>query len=86
MHHKNLFKGNLSVREMNKWFELFLGLVLLVFAILVGWASDAYTWTIFGKDLNFLHSAWVFLKGAVFWFVVMVASLLIVLGVNDLRE
>ena len=71
---------------MNKWLELFFGLALLVFAVLVGWASDAYAWTLFGKDFNFLHSAWVFLKGGLFWFVVMVAALLIVLGINDLRE
>ena len=86
MYYKNLFKGNLSVREMNKWFELFLGLVLLVFVILVGWASDAYAWTLFGKDLNFLHSAWILLKGGIFWFAIMIAALLIVLGINDLRE
>jgi len=50
------------------------------------WASDAYAWTIFGKDLNFLHSAWILLKGGVFWFALMVALLLITLGINDLRE
>ena len=71
---------------MNKWLELFLGLVLLVAVILVSWASDAYSWMIFGKDLNLLHSAWIFFKGGVFWFVVMMALLLILLGINDLRE
>lgn len=70
---------------MNKWLELFSGLVLLVVVILVAWASSAYAWTLFGKDFNFLHSAWLFLKGAVFWFVTMIALLLIVLGINDLR-
>ncbi len=71
---------------MNKWLELLLGLVLLIGIILVGWASSAYSWAIFGKDLNFLHAAWIFLKGGIFWFVVLIAFLLIVLGINDLRE
>lgn len=71
---------------MNKWVELLLGLVLLIALVLVGWASSVYSWTIFGKDINFLHAAWLFLKGGVFWLVAMVAFLLIVLGINDLRE
>ncbi len=71
---------------MNKWLELFVGVILLVGAILAAWASSAYSWLLFGKDFNLLHSAWIFLKGGVFWFVIMVAVLLILLGVNDLRE
>ncbi|HEA46237.1 MAG TPA: hypothetical protein ENH99_00455 [Candidatus Pacearchaeota archaeon] len=71
---------------MDKWFELLMGLILIVAAILVGWASAAYSWTIFGKDLNFLHSAWILLKGGIFWFVVMIGFLLLLLGINDLRE
>ncbi|PIO07914.1 hypothetical protein COU59_02560 [Candidatus Pacearchaeota archaeon CG10_big_fil_rev_8_21_14_0_10_34_12] len=70
---------------MNKWFELLLGLVLVVGLILFAWASSAYGWTLFGKDFNFLHSAWIFLKGGLFWFVMMIGLLLIVLGLNDLR-
>lgn len=71
---------------MNKWVELTLGLVLLVMVILVAWASSAYSWMILGKDFNFLHSAWIFFKGGLFWFVTMIALLLIVLGINDIRE
>lgn len=71
---------------MNKWLELILGLLLLVVLIFVAWASSAYSWTLFGKDFNLLHSAWIFLKGAVFWFVLMIALLLVVLGINDLKE
>ena len=71
---------------MNKWFELFLGLILLVFAILIAWASSAYSWMIFGKRFDILHSAWIVLKGGVFWFVIAIALLLILLGINDLRE
>jgi hypothetical protein len=71
---------------MNKWLELLIGLILLVGVILVAWYSSAYSWVFFGKDLNFLHAAWILLKGGIFWFVVMVALLLILLGINDLRE
>lgn len=71
---------------MNKWIELILGLILLIAVILVGWASSAYSWVLFGRDFNFLHAAWIFLKGGIFWLVTMIALLLIVLGINDLRE
>ena len=71
---------------MNKWFELILGLVLLIIVILVGWASSAYSWTWLGKDLDFLHAAWIFLKGGIFWLVIVIAFLLIILGINDLKE
>ena len=71
---------------MNKWLELLVGMVLLVVVIIIAWASSAYSWALFGKDLNFLHAAWIFLKGGIFWLLVMIASLLIILGINDLRE
>ena len=71
---------------MNKWFELFLGLILLIAAIFVAWSSSAYSWVLFGKDFNFLHAAWIFLKGGIFWAVGMLALLLIILGINDLRD
>lgn len=71
---------------MNKWIELCLGLILLVGAILVAWASSAYAWTIFGRDFNLLHAAWILLKGGVFWMVIGIALLLILLGINDLRD
>ncbi|MGA2130602.1 MAG: hypothetical protein ABSG05_03270 [Candidatus Pacearchaeota archaeon] len=71
---------------MNKWAELLIGLVLLAVVILVGWASSAYSWTLFGKNLNFLQSAWILLKGGIFWFVALVAVLLIILGINDMRD
>jgi len=71
---------------MNKWLELLIGLVLLVGMILVGWASSAYAWTLFGKNLNLLNAAWVILKGFVFWMVVMIGLLLIMLGISDLKD
>jgi len=71
---------------MNKWSELMLGLVMLTVVIIIGWASSVYSWTLFGKDFNLLHSAWVFLKGGIFWLITMIAVLLIVLGINDLKD
>jgi len=71
---------------MNKWIELFIGLIILIGTILIAWFSSAYDWVLFGKDFNFLHSAWIFLKGGVFWIVTLIGILLIVLGINDLRE
>jgi len=47
---------------MNKGLEIFLGIILLVGAILLGWMSSAYQWTIFGKSLDFFHAAWILFK------------------------
>ena len=71
---------------MNKWVELLVGLIFVVGAILLAWASSAYNWMWLGKDFNFLHSAWIFLKGGLFWFVISVGVLLIILGINDLKD
>ena len=71
---------------MNRWAELLLGLILLIGVILIAWASSTYNWVLFGKDFNFLHSAWTFFKGGLFWLVAMIGILLIILGINDLRE
>jgi len=71
---------------MNKWVELLAGLIILVGVILIAWTSSVYNWVFLGRDFNFLHSAWVFFKGGLFWFVALIGLLLIVLGINDLRE
>jgi hypothetical protein len=71
---------------MNKWTELFLGLIFLVGAIIVAWFSSAYHWSLFGKDFNFLSSAWIFLKGGLFWLIAMVGLLLIILGISDMKN
>ena len=70
---------------MNKWIELIFGLILLIGAILIAWYSSLGPWTLFGKDLNFLHAAWIFFKGGLFWFVVMIGLLFIMLGISDLK-
>ena len=71
---------------MNKWSELFLGLILLVGAILVAWLSSIYNWTIFGKNFDFLSAAWIFLKGGIFWLLAMIGLLLIILAISDLKN
>lgn len=66
---------------MNKWTELLLGLILVIVPIIVAWYSPDW----FGQFWNFRHAAWEFLKGGVFWFIVMVGALFILLGVSDLK-
>ena len=66
---------------MNKWLELLLGLVLLIGVILFAWYSVN-----FGSFWNFRHAAWEFLKGGIFWLIALIGLLLIVLGINDLKE
>ena len=69
---------------MNKWLELLLGLILVIGMILIGFYSQP--WIIAGKSLNFWHAAWIFLKGGIFWFVIMIGVLFILLGISDLKE
>ncbi|MBS3090982.1 hypothetical protein J4217_00860 [Candidatus Pacearchaeota archaeon] len=64
---------------MNKWVELLLGLVLVIVAIIVAFYSRG--WGLW----NFWSPAWVFIKGAVFWLVVMLGVLFILLGISDLK-
>ncbi len=71
---------------MNKWLEILVGLVVFIGAILIAWASGAYSWTIFGKNLDFLHAGWILLKGAIFWIAMLIGLLLIVLGITDLKN
>jgi len=71
---------------MNKWIELFLGLILVAGSILVAWASSVYNWMLFGKSLNILHAAWILLKGSIFWVVIFIGIMLIILGISDLKN
>jgi len=64
---------------MNKWMELLAGLVLVIVPIVVAFYSQ--NWGVW----NFLVAAWEFLKGGVFWFVVMIGVLFILLGISDLK-
>ncbi|MBS3070867.1 hypothetical protein J4407_01030 [Candidatus Pacearchaeota archaeon] len=71
---------------MNKWIEILVGLIVVVGVIFIAWASSTYDWTLFGKDFNFLNPAWVFLKGGIFWLLMLIGILLIFLGINDLKD
>ncbi len=66
---------------MNKWSEIFIGLILIVGAVLV-WGYS-YQW---GDFWNFGVAAWEFFKGGLLWFVIMIGLLLLMLGISDLKE
>ena len=57
---------------MNKWLELIFGLILVLGGLIVAFYSQAWVWL--GVSWNFWHAAWIFLKGGVFWFVVMIVG------------
>jgi len=61
---------------MNKWLELFVGLILVVVAV--------YSWM-----TNFWGvgaAALAFLKGGLVWLVILVGLLFLMLGISDLKE
>jgi TRAP-type C4-dicarboxylate transport system permease small subunit len=66
---------------MNKWLELLLGLIFVIGAIWVAWFSPIW----WGDTWNFRYAAWEFLKGGVFWFIVMIGALFILLGISDMK-
>ena len=71
---------------MNKWLEILFGLILVIGMILVAWYSAIDSWVLFGKSFNFLNAGWIFLKGSIFWFVMMIGFVLILLGISNLKE
>ena len=71
---------------MNKWAEILLGLILVIGMILIGYYSHVGGWSVAGKSLDFLHAGWLFLKGAVFWIVIVIGLLFLMLGISDLKE
>jgi len=71
---------------MNKWAEILVGLILIIGMILIGFYSSVSAWEIAGKSLNFWHAGWEFLKGGIFWLVMMIGLLFLMLGISDLRE
>jgi len=70
---------------MNKWSELLLGLILVIVPIIIAWYSWTGAWVIGGVSFNFWTPAWIFLKGGIFWFIVMIGLLFILLGISDLK-
>lgn len=78
--HNKIYKGIFARKNMNKWIELLIGLVLVVGAIFVAFFSQEWgTW-------DFWSAAWIVLKGGLFWFVAGMGVLFILLGISDLRE
>ena len=69
---------------MNKWAEIIIGLILIIVPIVLAFYSQ--NWTILNKSLNFWNAAWIFLKGGIFWFIVMIGLLFVLLGISDLRS
>jgi uncharacterized membrane protein len=65
---------------MNKWSELFLGLVLIIVPIVIAFYS--ITWGAW----NFWSAAGTFFKGGLFWFIIMIGVLFVLLGISDLKE
>ncbi len=66
---------------MNKWVEILLGLILLLGIVSFAWVSPNW-----GTFWNFRHAAWEVLKGGFFWLIAFVGLILIVLGINDLKD
>lgn len=65
---------------MNKWSELFLGLILVILAVVVAYYSQSW------GNWNFWNAAGEFFKGALFWVVIMIGLLFIMLGISDLKR
>jgi len=61
---------------MNKWSELFIGLILIIVSVYV-WMMNFY-----GMGTAALE----FLKGGIVWFVIMIGLLFLMLGISDLKE
>lgn len=65
---------------MNKWTELFVGLILVLITVTLA----LLTWGIGTWDFG--TAAWEFFKGGLVWFVFMIGLLFIMLGIADLKE
>lgn len=77
--HENPFKAKITnIITMNKWTELFVGLILIVVAVA--------EWGLNSTGLDFGVAALEVLKGGVVWFVIMMGLLFIMLGISDLKE
>jgi len=76
LENKNLFKWKLYRKEMNKWFEILLGLIFLNGAIFVWWTNF---WNLGAGAVSFF-------KGGLVWFVILIGLILIMLGISDLKD
>ncbi len=59
---------------MNKWFEIFFGLILIVAAILGAFYLDGW-----------LAAALIVLQGGIVWFVLCLGILFVLLGISELK-
>ncbi len=77
LNHRNVFKPHKPVKiTMNKWLEIFAGLILVLVPI--------YVWIMNFWDMG--TSAVVFFKGGLVWFVILIGVLFLMLGISDLKE
>jgi hypothetical protein len=61
---------------MDKWSEIFVGLILVIIAV-IAWIDNFW---------GMGTAALAFFKGGVVWFVIMVGLLFLMLGISDLRD
>jgi hypothetical protein len=65
---------------MNKYFEIIIGLVLLVIPIIVSFG-------VFGTPTwGFGEAALVVLKGGIVWGLILLGLLFLILGISDLKD
>lgn len=65
---------------MNKWIKILFGLILVIASVLVA------AMTIGTGRWDFGTAAWLFLKGGLVWFVIMIGLLFLLLGISELKE
>ncbi|GAI17568.1 unnamed protein product, partial [marine sediment metagenome] len=75
---QNIFKSCMPIKDMNKWIELLVGLVLVILPI-YSWIANPWEW-------GLGTAAFEFFKGGLVWFVIMVGLLFLLLGISDLKE
>lgn len=59
---------------MNKWFEILVGLILIVGAVLISFYFPSW-----------FNAALVVLKGGILWFILGIGLLFVMLGISELR-
>jgi hypothetical protein len=65
---------------MNKWLELIFGLILVIGMLLFSFYSQSWgSWDFWSPAISLL-------KGGIFWAILGVGFVLILLGINDLKE
>ncbi|HLF53961.1 MAG TPA: hypothetical protein VI544_02170 [Candidatus Nanoarchaeia archaeon] len=59
---------------MNKWMEIFVGLILIVASVLISFYFPSW-----------LNAALVVLKGGILWFILGIGLLFVMLGISELK-